>query len=216
MRNTTALSLLASLMFCSPFAANAQDGGGAPSSEAAASAVVATDDVTGARALSQGLFAEVARIMNDPETSRPEKYDLFYEALDAGASLDGIGRLVLGGARRSMTPEQEERYAAAFPRYLSRQYADEFANVSETPLEILQARAVSKRDVIVRSNVVRHDGSKASVDWRVRRLRSGDQKLIDIIVSGVSLVILRRDEFSSFIDANGVEALIQKLEEEAA
>jgi len=54
------------------------------------------------------------------------------------------------------------------------------------------------------------------VDWRIRKLRSGDQKAIDIIVSGVSIMLVKREEFSAFIAANGIDALLARLEEEAA
>ena len=52
--------------------------------------------------------------------------------------------------------------------------------------------------------------------WRVRQLRSGERKAIDIIVQGVSIMLVKREEFSSFIATNGVDALLDRLEEEAA
>ena len=53
------------------------------------------------------------------------------------------------------------------------------------------------------------------VDWRVRTLKSGDRKAIDIIVQGVSIMLVKREEFSSFIASNSVDALLDRLESEA-
>jgi ABC-type transporter MlaC component len=46
-------------------------------------------------------------------------------------------------------------------------------------------------------------------------LNSGEQKAIDIIVSGVSIMLVKREEFSAFIAQNGVDALLDRLEQEA-
>ena len=61
------------------------------------------------------------------------------------------------------------------------------------------------------------DGDDAiNVDWRIRKLKSGELKALDIIVSGVSIMLVKREEFASFVAANGVDALLERLEEEAA
>ena len=171
----------------------------------------AIDPLYGAISLAQILAKNAARVMNETETTPEEKYAAFHQVLSKDAALDGIGRLVLGSARLRMSDEQLRRYNALFPEYISRHYADQFSDISQEAIEVLEAREISARDVIVRSQIKRDDGSTVAVDWRVRRLRSGEQKMIDIIVSGVSIVILKRDEFAAFIETNGIEALLEVL-----
>lgn len=181
-------------------------------SESAADAVEnANDPVDGAILLSQTLARDAAQVMNDAETTQQEKYAAFHEVLSKDVALDGIGRLVLGGARLRMSDEQQSRYNALFPEYISRYYAHQFSNISQKAIEVLEAREISARDVIVRSRIQRDDGSTLAVDWRVRKLRSGEQKMIDIIVSGVSIVILKREEFAAFIEMNGIEEFLEIL-----
>jgi ABC-type transporter MlaC component len=69
--------------------------------------------------------------------------------------------------------------------------------------------------VIVRAKITRKSGSPVNVDWRVRKLKDGNLKMIDIIVSGVSIMLVKRDEFSAYIAKNGVDSLLARLEQEA-
>ncbi|MEL7488746.1 MAG: ABC transporter substrate-binding protein [Pseudomonadota bacterium] len=57
-------------------------------------------------------------------------------------------------------------------------------------------------------------GGTADIVDCVRQLKSGGQKMIDIIVSGVSIMLVKREEFSAFVAANGIDALLDRLEQE--
>lgn len=149
-------------------------------------------------------------------SGRPEAERLaeFQAVLGEGLALDVIGKFMIGDARKSMSAEQIARYDAAFPPYLTRLYADQFAEIVGRPLEVIDAKALGARDVIVRTEFQRKDGPPIHVDWRIRKLRSGEEKAIDIIVAGVSIMLVKREEFSAFISQNGVDALIARIEKE--
>ncbi len=138
----------------------------------------------------------------------------FQKVLGEGLALDVIGKFMIGDIRKSMTAEQLARYDAAFPPYLTRLYADQFADIVGRPLEVIDAKALGARDVIVRTQFARKDGPPINVDWRIRKLRTDEQKAIDIIVGGVSIMLVKREEFSAFIGQNGIDALILRIEKE--
>ncbi len=139
----------------------------------------------------------------------------FQQVLGKGLALDVIGKFMIGETRKSMTPEQVARYDAAFPPYLTKLYADQFAQIVGRPLAVVDAKALG-RDVIVRTQFNRKEGAPINVDWRVRALKSGERKAVDIIVSGVSIMLVKREEFSAFIAQAGVDALIARIEKEGA
>lgn len=155
--------------------------------------------------------ATVALTSSKPE---PEQLAEFQTVLGEGLALDVIGKFMIGDIRKSMTPAQLARYDAAFPPYLTRLYAEQFADIVGRPLEVIDAKALGARDVIVRTQFTRSDGPPINVDWRIRKLRSGEQKAIDIIVGGVSIMLVKREEFSAFISQNSVDALIARIEKE--
>ena len=179
-------------------------------------AAVEADPVAEATAFAKELTASATAALTKEGASEAERLDAFQAVLLDGLALDVIGRFALGDARKTMTDEQTARYEAIFPDYITKQYAEQFQEIIGKELEVIDAKALGARDVVVRTQFARAEGGPINVDWRIRKLKDGSQKAIDIIVSGVSIMLVKREEFSGFISQNGVDALIDRLETEAA
>jgi len=171
--------------------------------------------IDGAVAFAKSLMAGATTALTDETANDATKLENFRVVLADGLALSTIGKFMLGETRKTMSDEQTERYNAIFPQYITKLYAEQFDEIVGKPLEVIDAKEIGARDVIVRTQFERKDDRPIMVDWRVRELRSGDRKAIDIIVSGVSIMLVKREEFSSFIATNGVDALLTRLEEEA-
>ncbi len=171
--------------------------------------------VDGATAFAKALTADATTALTSDKSEAEQLAD-FQQVLADGMALDVIGKFMIGENRKAMSDEQLARYDAVFPGYLTKLYAEQFKDIVGKPLEVLEAKELGARDVIVRTQFDRPEGSPIMVDWRVRQLKSGERKAIDIIVQGVSIMLVKREEFSSFIATNGVDALLERLEEEAA
>lgn len=178
-----------------------------------ASVAEAGASVDEAVAFAKGLTDKATAALTSERTDAEQLKD-FQGVLGEGLALDVIGKFMIGDVRKSMTTEQIARYDAAFPPYLTRLYADQFAEIVGRPLAVIDAKALGARDVIVRTQFTRKEGAPINVDWRIRKLRSGEQKAIDIIVGGVSIMLVKREEFSAFIAQNDVDALIARIEKE--
>lgn len=161
------------------------------------------------------LTADATAVLTDESADESERLENFRVVLADGMALDVIGRFMIGEARKTMSDDQNARYGEIFPQYITQLYAEQFQEIVGKPLEVIEAKAIGARDVIVRTQFDRREGSPIMVDWRIRHLRSGERKAIDIIVSGVSIMLVKREEFSAFVAANGVDALMDRLEAEA-
>ena len=182
-----------------------------PAPAAAESEVSAID---GAIDFAKALTADATAALT-AEASEDQRLADFQQVLADGMALDVIGKFMIGETRKSMSEDQLARYDAVFPEYLTKLYAEQFKDIVGKPLEVVEAKELGARDVIVRTKFDRKDGAPIMVDWRVRTLKSGERKAIDIIVSGVSIMLVKREEFSSFVATNGVDALMERLESEA-
>ena len=174
-----------------------------------------TSDIDQAIAFAEALTANATVALTNEEASEAQQLEDFRVVLGDGLALETISKFMLGESRKTMTDEQTARYEEIFPPYITKLYAEQFDEIVGKPLEVVDAKAIGARDVIVRTEFERVDASPIMVDWRIRKLRSGDHKAIDIIVSGVSIMLVKREEFSAFIASNGVDALLDRLEEEA-
>lgn len=185
----------------------------AASAQTEAAKEEASASVEEAVAFAQGLTDKATAALTSSKSAAEQLVD-FQAVLGEGLALDLIGKFMIGDVRKSMSEAQIARYDAAFPPYLTKLYADQFAEIVGRPLTVIDSKALGARDVIVRTQFTRSDGPPINVDWRVRKLRSGEQKAIDIIVSGVSIMLVKREEFSAFIAQNSVDALIARIEKE--
>ncbi|MEL7489651.1 MAG: ABC transporter substrate-binding protein [Pseudomonadota bacterium] len=185
----------------------------APAEKSAEAA--AAESIDSAIDFAKEVTADATAAFSAEGATEAEKLKGFEDVLSEALALKTIGKFMLGESRKTMTEDQLARYDAIFPAYITRQYADQFAEIVGRPLEVTDAKKIGRRDVIVRTQFTRTDGSPVPVDWRVRKLKSGDQKMIDIIVNGVSIMLVKREEFSSFIANNSVDALLTQLETEA-
>lgn len=178
----------------------------------APAAAAPNTDVEAAIAFAKDLTAGATIALT---SSKPKSEQLadFQKVLGEGLALDVIGKFMIGETRKTMSEAQIARYDAAFPPYLTKLYADQFAPIVGRPLEVVDAKALG-RDVIVRTRFNRKEGGPVNVDWRVRALKTGDRKAVDIIVSGVSIMLVKREEFSAFIAQQGVDALLARIEKE--
>jgi len=165
---------------------------------------------------SKGLIDEASATLTDESLSEEDRLQKFRAFLAEKMDLDFISRIVLAKRfRDEMTDEQQARYDAAFPAYMSRIYADQFNKIFGKPYEVTGSSPASRGDIFVATVFDIGDRKTLDVVWRIRN-QSGADKIVDIIVQGSSVITVKRDEFSSYATSNGVEALIVELEGDAS
>ncbi|MBI1393007.1 MAG: hypothetical protein GC152_09735 [Alphaproteobacteria bacterium] len=184
-------------------AANQTDG----STDAAESASAAR-----ATAFVQELLANAEAALTEEDATDAARLDAFQTVLRDGLALDLLSRFVVSRkVYADMTDDQRSRYDKAFPDYISRQYAEQFDGILGRPLEV--TGTVSRNaDVYVRTEFKREEGSPLKVDWRTRARSEDRLEIVDIIVNSASIMSVKRAEFTSFVAANGVDALLVEIE----
>jgi phospholipid transport system substrate-binding protein len=66
--------------------------------------------------------------------------------------------------------------------------------------------------VTVRTEIIRPDGPKVSVDYQLTN-RSGEWKVYDVIIENVSMVVTYRSEYAAIIKRDGMDGLLKQLSE---
>lgn len=118
---------------------------------------------------------------------------------------------VLGANWRTATPAQREQFIAEFSDLLLRTYGTALRQYDSEKLNYLPARAPAGADrVTVRTEIIRPDGPKVSVDYLLTN-RSGEWKVYDVIIENVSLVVTYRSEYSAIIKRDGMDGLLKQL-----
>ncbi|WP_116808536.1 MlaC/ttg2D family ABC transporter substrate-binding protein [Steroidobacter cummioxidans] len=125
-------------------------------------------------------------------------------------------QLVLAKHWRTATPEQRKRFVEAFYQSLLQNYGEALLEFTPERLRILPFQGNPNDKVAtVRTEVRRDDGSRVPVNYSLRQTDNG-WKAYDVQIQGVSYVKSFRTDFGAEIDQKGLDAVIQRLEQQVA
>jgi len=142
------------------------------------------------------------RTLADQNLSEAEKQTRFRDLLLEGFDVRTLSRFAVGRYWRKAGKTQRAEYRVLFTDYVVQTYTARFSQYSGERLQVTDDRAAGKKDIIVKSQLLRPKGAAVKVEWRVRQ-RKHKWLIIDIIVEGVSMAITQRDEFASVIRRGG-------------
>jgi phospholipid transport system substrate-binding protein len=158
----------------------------------AASTGAATAFVTG---LTKELLALVTSGKSDAQV-----YAGFESILARYADMPAVAASVLGPPWRSASPAQKQAFTAAFQHYLARRYGRQFRDYKSARFEVTGARDGGKAGVLVATKVLRPDQDAIAVDWQVSD-RSGQMKVVNLVIEGVSMLATERAQIGAMLDA---------------
>jgi len=125
-------------------------------------------------------------------------------------------QLVLGKNWRTATAEQRKRFVEAFYQSLLQNYGEALLEFTPDRLKILPYQGKPEDTIAtVRSEVRRDNGSRVPVNYSLRKSDQG-WKAYDVQIEGISYVKSYRTDFGSEIQQKGLEAVIQRLEQQVA
>ena len=189
---TTATLALGLLLACMPAA------GGA--SEEAARAVV------------QDLIEESHAAMTAAGLDEAARMARVEEAVSEAFAFDVWERFLVG--ERALTEAERATFRGLLPGFLAGLYAERFGKGLAGAPEITGTRPV-RRDILVEARIPRADGPPLPVTYRMRQIEDEGYRVIDIMVGGVSFLLLKRDEFGALIEREGVEGLLDRMRRQA-
>jgi len=195
---------LATSLFVSPLALTATS---------FASYAQADEKADAATELVDRLGKEAVKLLADDSKDVSQKRAEFDRLLARDFDMRLIGRFVLGKNWRQATEEEREEYLTVFQDYIVNTYQKRIGEYSGENLNILKAKELNSKEQLVNSEIIRPNGPAIKLDWRVRRNKAGELKIVDIIVENVSMALTHREEFSAVISSNGgkISSLIDKL-----
>lgn len=130
------------------------------------------------------------------------------------SAFDGpaIGQLVLGKSWATASTADRAAFVDALLDAIVQGLADRLVGSENQPFEILGTQALPNGDIIVKTQFDRPIRDPVPVDWRVHRCQAS-QCIADVVVSGASVSLQRRDDIAAQLAANGgsIPALIATL-----
>lgn len=163
-----------------------------------------------------GTLGQQAIQVLGPSVPAAQRLARFRELFRDDFDVPGIGQFVLGRYWRTATPQQQQEFLGLFQEFIVRAYSERLGEYGGEPFRVTGERP-NGDETIVTSQIIRQNGQPIGVDWYLVH-RGGGLKISDVYVSGVSMKVTHRDEFSAIIQRNGgrVDALIAQLRQKLA
>jgi phospholipid transport system substrate-binding protein len=153
---------------------------------------------------------DVLAVLNDPSldlAARRQKIEgIAYDRFD----FETMSKLVVARYWKTFTPEQKSEFVDEFKEFLARTYGERIDRYSDEEVAIGHETPVKGGDVKVMTKIVGGEFGGALVEYRLSE-STGQWRVIDVKVEGISLVLNYRDQFKSLLSRGGPDELLQQL-----
>lgn len=152
----------------------------------------------------EGLITKVVKDINKVINSGKAEAAMlrdFEKIFARYADVPTIASSSLGVARRSASSGELRAYTNAFQGYISRKYGKRFREFIGADIAVTKSQK-TKRGYLVTSTVKLRGKSPFVVEWQVSDA-SGRDKMFDLIIEGISMLRLEREEIGQMLDRRG-------------
>ena len=128
--------------------------------------------------------------------------------------IEGIGLYSIGKRRKELSDTQKEEYLEIFKKYFLKSFASRLAQYSDPKIRVDSEKYLNKKYTMVSSVLVATDDKpEIKIDWRVITKDPENPLIIDVIIEGVSLAKVQKEEFNAIIQNNDgdINALFKNL-----
>ena len=148
--------------------------------------------------------------------SKNERIEKLKEIAKDTVDINGIGFYTLGAYRKTINDSQIKQYQILFEQYFLKTFSSRLAEYSNPEIEVISKKKLNENYTIVNSILVGTDQKqKVEIDWRIYTKNPNAPMIRDLIIEGLSMARLQKEEFSSIIESNDgdINALFSTLKD---
>ena len=163
------------------------------------------------------LAASIAGRQRELAANPVELYKLVGDVFLPVFDTDYSGRLVLGKHWRTATPAQRQEFIDTFYDFLLRSYARYVLGFEKDKVRFLpeSGEPPDPKRTVVKTEMQLADGTKLPVYYSLHQTPRG-WRAFDVRIEGISYVQNYRNQFNAEISAKGIDAVIARLQADAA
>jgi len=162
------------------------------------------------------LVNEAINVLSDKNLSKEKKIAFVEKIALENVDIKALGLYTLGVLRKSSSDEDIKNYQNSFEKYFLKSLTSRLTDYSSSKFEILGDDKKSTNTTIVNSKVIPIDGGpEIKIDWRIYTKNPEKPLIRDLIVEGLSMARVQKEEFASILSSNNndIKKLIDRLDE---
>ena len=135
--------------------------------------------------------------------TKEERIEKLKEIAKDTVDINGIGFYTLGAYRKTINDSQIKQYQILFEQYFLKTFSSRLAEYSNPEIEVISKKKLNENYTIVNSILVgTEQRQQVKIDWRVYTKNPNTPMVRDLIIEGLSMARLQKEEFSSIIESN--------------
>ena len=161
------------------------------------------------------LVNEAINVLSDKNLNKEQKEAFVEKIALENVDIKALGLYTLGVLRKSSSDEDIKNYQNSFEKYFLKSLTSRLTDYSSSKFEILGEDKKSANTTIVNSKVTPIDGGpEIKIDWRIYTKNPEKPLIRDLIVEGLSMARVQKEEFASILSSNNndIKKLIDKLD----
>ena len=162
------------------------------------------------------LVADAIKTLSDKSETQENKKKIIEKIALENVDIKALGYYTLGSARKNLKPEVLDKYNNLFEKYLLKSLTSRLTDYSSNKFQVLSAEQKSSNTTIVKSKIIESSSSpEIKIDWRDYTKNPTKPLIRDLIVEGLSMARVQKEEFSSILSSNNnnIDALFERLED---
>ena len=147
--------------------------------------------------------------------SKEEKMEILKIIAKETVDIKGIGYYSLGTYRKKISDKKKDDYFEIFEKYFLISFSSRLAEYTDPKIRVDTQKKLNDKYTMVSSTLLATSGKpEIKIDWRVITKNPDKPLIIDVIIEGVSLAKVQKEEFNSIIQNNdgNINALFDNLE----
>ena len=155
---------------------------------------------------------QVIAVLDTPDATEDQRDLAFRKVFDRSMDTDVMARRALGHHWRRASQSQRETYLRLFRDHVIRIYAAQLSSYAGENFSVLRKQAAQGSESVVLARITGKHGTPLDLSFRVRNT-DGSFHIVDMNLSGVSLIVTKRSEFNAIVRREGMPGLLRRLEE---
>ena len=177
----------------------------------------ATADTDPAAPVHQLCDALIASMKQGEQVGIQARENKLRPVIAAVYDMPAVTKTTLGVSANKLSPEDLQKLSDAYGRFSVATYADQFSKFGGEHFEVGEPHpGAQPNTVVVPSVIVGGDGSRTEIDY-VMHEANGGWAILDVLFNGsISQVAVRRSEFVPLFRQNGLQGLVDVLDQKTA
>jgi len=148
--------------------------------------------------------------------TREQKMEKLKSIAEKTVDIKGIGYYSLGAHRNNLSNDQKKEYLDIFKEYFLKSFSSRLAEYTDPKIHVISQKKLNEKYTMVSSVLLAtEEKPEVKIDWRIVTKNPDQPLIIDVVIEGVSLAKVQKEEFSSVIQSNNgdINALFTSLKE---